>query len=475
MNVLLVEDNDEDATRLIAAVGTVVAFERASSRSSAEDLLDGSRHYDVVVCDLRIPAQDDGIDRAPQHGLAVQAAAARSLPGTPTIFLTGVAEDNIDELGAATSAGAVTDVLGDGRPVPLVQLFRKDRVLACAQNIIDLAERVAKLDEIVIEGTPELVAQFDECERRAVCLAARQWNGTRATVRALGGGLSGGRTLHVIVSDGQHERASVFLKIDVARRCASERQRYNDFVAGKLSHDAFPYLAYFLDHLLGTKGCLVYKFADDWDGSLFSHLSRGTDEEESVLMVRALTARWEGMTERRRSTLGQLREAAIAKEDMEAVIRAHHSEPGSLTSRIADAEAQVVDLICYPQHGDLHGENVLCTPGGRPTLIDCGDIGSHLAGLDPVTLELSLVFHPESFLRAGEWPSLEAARSWLDIDAYVADCPHSDFVRGCRSWALDVAGESGLRAVAFLYLARQLKYADTPKPTLLALMRGVLQ
>lgn len=456
------------------AVGGSVEFARATSRTRAEELIAAGGAYDMIVCDLRIPAQDDGLDRAPQHGLSVQATAGRLLPGTPVILLTGVAEANIDEIVAATSAGGLADVLGDGgRAVPLVQMFRKDRILECAQAVLDFASRLARLDEVQLEGEAALLAGLDPSERRAICLAARQWRGSRATVRRQGGGLSGGRTLHVVVSDEQYDRASIFLKIDLSGRCREEQARYSECILGKLSHESFPPLTHALYSFLGSRGCLVYKFADNWTGSLFSSLAGGVDERLLVTQVRELMAHWESMKVARRSTLGQVRETGIGMGDLETAIRAGSDRAEELLAMVGTSEQEIAGLVSYPQHGDLHGENVLVSSSGRPTLIDCGDVGSHLAGLDPVTLELSLALHPDSPLRAGDWPTEEQAGSWMDVDAFSANCPYAEFVRSCRAWSVDAAGD-GLKAVAYQYVTRQLKYADTPKPVLLAILRALL-
>jgi hypothetical protein len=107
-------------------------------------------------------------------------------------------------------------------------------------------------------------------------------------------------------------------------------------------------------------------------------------------------------------------------------------------------------------------------------LIDYGDIADGPPALDPVTLELSGIFHPDGVFYSSEWPSVETAKKWGELDAYLSGCPHRDFVRGCRAWALDVAaGSREIAATAYSYLLRQLKYADTNKDRALALIEGV--
>jgi hypothetical protein len=221
-------------------------------------------------------------------------------------------------------------------------------------------------------------------------------------------------------------------------------------------------------------GCLVYKFADDWDASLFEHLSHGIDEPQVIADVRTLMTQWEPMAEERRVTFRQLRESQISSDALQAVVYQHDSQAEELSAAINENDRIIVPVTFFPQHGDLHGENVLLASSSRPTLIDCGDVGLHPAGLDPVTLELSLILHPESPLASSRWPSPTVASHWLDVDSFVQGCPYREFVLSCRQWALEVAGSEGIRVAAFQHVTRQLKYADTRKDVLIAILRGLI-
>lgn len=125
-------------------------------------------------------------------------------------------------------------------------------------------------------------------------------------------------------------------------------------------------------------------------------------------------------------------------------------------------------------HGDLHGCNILVAATGKTNLVDYGEVGDGPASLDPVTLELSLLFHPNAPGAAGPWPTAEQATAWGDLAAYLHGCPFSQFVRECRAWALRVAaGKREVAASAYSYLVRQLNYRDTNKERALALLDGV--
>ena len=141
---------------------------------------------------------------------------------------------------------------------------------------------------------------------------------------------------------------------------------------------------------------------------------------------------------------------------------------------ILDFEAREIQSRWACVHGDLHGCNILVAADGAIVLIDYGEVGDGPASLDPVTLELSLLFHPDSVRAAGEWPTVDQARAWGALDIYLVDCPFTEFVRECRQWALRVgAGNRDVAASAYSYLLRQLKYDDTNKDISLALLEGV--
>jgi hypothetical protein len=116
------------------------------------------------------------------------------------------------------------------------------------------------------------------------------------------------------------------------------------------------------------------------------------------------------------------------------------------------------------QHGDLHGENVLVNDACKPVLIDYTDVRRTTGCLDPVTLELSAVFHPAAQAARRGWPSEDQARSWHDLDAFVAGCPYEAYVRACRAWMMEVASSrEEIDAVVIAYCLRQLRFDGCPR------------
>lgn len=139
----------------------------------------------------------------------------------------------------------------------------------------------------------------------------------------------------------------------------------------------------------------------------------------------------------------------------------------------ADFEARQVQVRWRCVHGDMHGGNILTSSDGGSVLIDYGDVQHSAVSYDPVSLELSVVLQDNPTL-SDAWPDEAACRNWHDIDSYVAGSPIEPFIRSCRQWTeATAAGKREVAASAYAYLLRQLKYSDTNKRRILALMEGV--
>jgi hypothetical protein len=139
-------------------------------------------------------------------------------------------------------------------------------------------------------------------------------------------------------------------------------------------------------------------------------------------------------------------------------------------------EAIAVPIRSCPSHGDLHGGNLLLASPEEPLLIDFGRLGPAGASLDPITLELSAVLHPDAGQPLDGWPSHDQASHWMDLDTYLVGCPYPEFVRNCRGWARHVArGEREQDAFVYSYALRQLLYVDVDHALAAAFSQGAAE
>lgn len=107
-------------------------------------------------------------------------------------------------------------------------------------------------------------------------------------------------------------------------------------------------------------------------------------------------------------------------------------------------------------------------------VIDYPDTGGAFASLDPIALELSTIFHRDAQDRAG-WPTEAQALRWTDVDAFCEGAAHELFTRACRTWAEGVAASpQEVLAIGYSYALRQLKYNDTDKTLVRAIVNACI-
>jgi hypothetical protein len=127
----------------------------------------------------------------------------------------------------------------------------------------------------------------------------------------------------------------------------------------------------------------------------------------------------------------------------------------------------------YKQHRDLHGLNILVRNEQEQLLIDYAEVGPAPACLDPLILELSLLFHPACRDLCTNWPTVERGQHWADINAFLINCPFDSFLRACRTWAFDSGpGDKAVFATAYSYAVRQIKYSDTDHELAIAIAQA---
>lgn len=127
-----------------------------------------------------------------------------------------------------------------------------------------------------------------------------------------------------------------------------------------------------------------------------------------------------------------------------------------------DLEQRTVTARLCPQHCDLHGLNVIASDAGDARLIDYGLVSEAPASLDPVTLELSPIFHPKGPAYDAEWPTVEDCKQWIHRKEFLQSSPFAGYSQKCRDWAFSEAGSNAeVLATAYAYAIRQLSYEAT--------------
>lgn len=462
---LIVEDDDEFASALEAMVAAMPGHAQvtiAKSRDAACVALDG-QFFDFAVLDLKIPTHDGGLDAEPEHGKYVFHHARNAAPGTKLLVLTGSPSDDFiaDMLAQKHDA----DIWAEGATISTVEFLRKIDLDQAPDLIAKVKAAVLALDKI--ELTLEKV-NLQTAEDRLLRIFAKRFGATRCVVAPIGEGKSGAKPLRLQLFDGNGTPVrQSFAKLGPIAKIQDEAYRHDKHVV-LLDGAATPRKLSMLEFGASTTAGIFYQLADGYTESMFDVL--GTDPARAAAILDAVAqcvAQWTQGTAETRHTIAEIRACWV--KDQKAVEL--HAEYG--LDWAADFEAREVQARWRCVHGDMHGGNILISADGGSVLIDYGDVQHSAVSYDPVSLELSVVLQDNPTL-SDAWPDEAACRNWHDIDSYGAGSAVDPFIRSCRRWAESTAaGKREVAATAYSYLLRQLKYGDTNKRRILALMEGV--
>lgn len=464
MKILLVEDHIDFAKTIEKAIHAIEGCELIWTRSKAGALTAiADEHFDIVILDRRIPTEDDILDDHQDHGWAVFHAIMEEQPGTSVWFLTGTVDaDFPTEL--LNAHGKRGDVHSCGQEDALYQVFWKEKMPSCIAAVRAFRSQIQQTDSInlVQEGTQiNLRAE----ESRLLKLFGRRHQGARVTVRVLQGGLSGSRVFRVSVYNaaGAVKITSV-AKVGSFEDISTEREKYQTEIV-KLANGAFPPVTAEIRHGAAGYAGIFYQVVGTEVRSLFDELKSDPIAAAAAAdRLRQDQAIWHGARQVERVRVSTVRRSLIGDVALQAHI--HHLAGIDLVA----VEHVEIDVARCVQHCDLHCGNVLFDDSGRPMVIDYPDTRNAFASLDPVTLELSTIFHKDAPHPQG-WPTEARGNQWSDVDAFCEGATYETYIRSCRSWAEDIAGSpQEVLAVAYSYALRQVKYDDTNK----ALVRAIV-
>ncbi|MFZ1284793.1 MAG: response regulator [Propionicimonas sp.] len=457
IRILAVEDEDvslANLRRALATIGCTVSLDVAACRDDALSLLSVG-DYDLVICDLRIPTSVGTLDADVAHGLAVHAQVRQQLPGVPAVFLTAYPENRA--LWEQLALGDVGTYYGQPR-LPITRLIVKGDQGELVKAIAEYVSGLEQLEDIPLDsGGP-----IDEMLRRSVLQYAHGLGAASASVK-LYGGSSGASVARADVSLPDGQTRSVVVKVQDRARAINEEQAYRQNVPNSLQ---VGYFAPLVDQqLLGlrSKGAVFWSIAPGL-GDLFELMNDSIDAAASVVSDLVVAHEpWTSHTTRRVDNIGDLRRQRNHEDATEAVVRAD--------AILSTIESLDVSLLHCTSHGDLHCSNVFADGVSGPTLIDFGDVGFALSAIDPVTLELSLLFNPNGPLHGLDVPGLDLDH-WADAHRFALDSPYATFIEACRGWALTVSDPLTVMATGYVHAMRQLKYPDVPKHVPLAVARS---
>lgn len=454
MRVLLVEDNPSELLSISEDLRDNIPDAEiipAGALDSAQIFINES-DFDLIVCDLRIPSADGQLDADAAHGLAFIAYARKTCSGIPIFVLSAVADQVYEELALDMPHD---DIFGNGNAQPVVRLNSKKNSDKCIAAVSKFADELRVLEDIHVDA--DVVRDLTRRERRVLRIFARRHNGVLVNATEATSGFSDLRVLKIELRTAANNiSARAVAKIGPLEAVRDEHRRYETHVPQLLPPGSY---APPFNHVYagaGKSGGLFYALAED-DRTLFELLQDDPVAAVAVVgQLRDTTRHWLDAEETQLIPIADVREHHISLDNLESAV-------GPLGSLGWDVfERRTVWISKTPQHGDLHPGNVIVRPDGTPILIDFGRTGYYSQVLDPITLELALLFHPAARQICGQWPTIDQASNWDNLEDFVAGCPIPEYVRHCRQWTTDLAlTPREVAAVAYSVAVRQLRFKDT--------------
>lgn len=465
MKLLIVEDDPNVVDALSDDLKDILEPGELTICRSRDTALAAISHgiFDYAVLDLKIPTADDKLDAEVDHGRAVYDQLRADLPGTPVCFMTGFATDDfiMDRFQDAEMA----DIWGAGIQAPMLRLIPKKRLNEVAPLIQAVKAEIAATDdiELIATGLPPL-----DC--RVVRIFGRRHHAGSLLVEELSGGLSDVRVRRVTIRDCH---GSVHLvtaaRIGIRTEIKNELQGYNADIV-RLPNGRFSVHAGEVFAGAGPLAGVFYRLLPDLESLAAVVRSDPTRASRVVNHLQPAERIWtEGRPQSARR-VQDIRRYLVSDEEMQNVKQLLEGiDWESFENRNVQAR------ICT-QHGDLHCGNVMVDAHDEPVMIDYACVGEGTSCLDPITLEMSVLFHPDSKTVSGDWPTPAQVDRWDDLDTFTRGSPSEAFLRAARHWATEVAaGRREFYATAYALSVRQLKYADTDKVIAQGIIRAVVR
>ncbi len=469
VRILLIEDRPETQRFLAENLHLAIPglrLEMAADAETAEALFFREGVFDLTLLDLEIPAGPDDVTPNIVHGERLLTVFRNRSPGSPLCVLT--AHGTMEHANAAFTGAATPDVYGDPS-APTLCFINKDQMRNAIKHARTIADILGRFDSIRVRVEPGDAA--DEVDLRILQRYAVFFEASRLVASRFGSGLSSAKAFSVkLFGDDGTTKALLAVKIGLPDKIADEIRRYDQYVAPLLAPNALaPLVASPIT--FGRKAGVAYRLLDSRELTLFKLAALDIHAAvKAIAEVEAIELGWLRNIGRRDLTVKEVRQALVPDAEL-------NTEQRDAVRRYSDYENRTLQMRTGLQHGDSHGDNILCSQTGEATLIDYADVGRLLPPADPVMLELSFIFHPSARVLSTDWPTRANLSAWRDVNAFVSGCPFAAVLRRCREWSnrlLEPISDDGLCVSAYSYAIWQLGFGPARRDDLHALISGLI-
>ncbi len=438
---ILVEDEPSAASftseALEAAGFDVVLYEDALSAQKHAD----SRNdlIDLLVLDRRLPLRTG---EPPRDAVGDDLLTAMLLKHPDLVAIVFSGHTGFEHHQFATAERGVVSMGNGTYEFDRVRLFQKGQSLEFDAYVAKVAGALSALQDIQILGVD--VGELSPHDKRVLRRVAFEMGGSSVTPRALTGGMTDSAVWLCLIEGQQSAAAHVVVKRHVKTR---EPGGFQTLCPAQITAGTVGTVRGFCGGYYVTIQQLVG--ADPTP--LFELIV--SDESSAVAVVKELRSHLAAMPAGQRLNVAIDQIAAPFSDWDQLVQRA------SARNISVPPSSRIAATTVGPRHGDLHAGNVLVA-AGRPVVIDFDSqtVGSPL--VDVLTLQLGMLFHSDSPIFGGDWPTPEQC-SQFTAEVFLEGCPAPDYFSVLADWIAEVTtSPRELAAVVLGYAVRQLKYAD---------------
>lgn len=415
----------------------VISF---NTLSSALKFLDESNDLvDLFVLDRRLPMRI-GDDPTNELGDTLFERVRADYSDSRIIIFTGFADLPLIQ-GAMESGGQFPIRVND--PINLVSVLTKDQSLEFRRHVKSFRSLLQELDDIEIRDSAS-PSQLSELDRRCLRRVAYEFDAVCLIATKLAGGLTGAKVWKCEIRQAQGHAADVVVKqvkkpaalgglqdLLPLHNSASSRGSVSGLAGGNIlsiqrlaGNDVQSLSAIILSDPKKACSCI----------DQFANALKMVEEQSSSI------------------TLATLGDSLISWDEMIPLMDKFGVSIPSPTMKVT--------VRMGLRHGDLHASNVM-VDGCTPVLIDFDSNCFSSSLLDPVTLLISTLVHPDSPIRGDRWPTTEEIKTQFGANTFGMSSAANLWFE--RTWQWIESCQSSPRefwGLVLAYAVRQLQYGD---------------
>lgn len=441
MKAVLVEDDSQQAEETIEVLEAAgFSVEWFMDAHSARDGLEGKTGLvEIFIVDRKLP-EKIGERALDAHGDTLFEWIEERWPATRILIFSGHVDfDYLQE--KTEGAGLLFD--DDQTRMSRISVFRKDQTDLFDAAIRSLRDLLSRISDVELRLSGDLSA-VSEVDRRVLRCVAIRYQATTLSGSLLSGGLTGAKVwnceiyresrflMHVVVKDGSEATGAVGLAEGFPRayvaNCIARVPALNAGVIAAVLH---------------------------WAGSggtpLMSRVlvSKDSDVEPLETLAEAFVALPAVATTEK---VSDLVEPVFPWDRAATIFKEWGLRLPSGTAYVSTSKSL--------SHLDLHPMNVIVC-NETPVLIDWDGSGHHSALIDPLTLLLSTLTHPDSPIRGSAWIDANEIRENFGRDDFGANSVYRVWFGAVGRWISKTKqSDREFHAITLAYVARQLEYPD---------------